>query len=193
MTRNEIPRTKIKKNNGSCLRNTFFILAVFFVAAFIVALSHNYINEKFKVQENIIRSPVILAESTLKPGIVKDNHQLVPSSTKISVSIPDSFISQTKKKDTRIHFIHIPKCGGTTMTAVLRQIQCSVDPIKNTDCCLNPGFCDWHAKRRCATIEGCINHIPNRYRALNDVLYSYVKCFLPQTKHFQSPSIHSNF
>lgn len=61
-----------------------------------------------------------------------------------------------------IHFIHIPKCGGTTMTAVLRQFQCQRDPEKNKDCCTNPGFCDWHAMRRCSTIKGCINHFPNR-------------------------------
>lgn len=61
-----------------------------------------------------------------------------------------------------MHFIHIPKCGGTTMTAVLRQFQCQRDPEKNKDCCTNPGFCDWHAMRRCSTIKGCINHFPNR-------------------------------
>ena len=65
-------------------------------------------------------------------------------------------------KDDKIHFIHIPKCGGTTMTTLLRQIQCAADPIRNSDCCLNPGFCDWHAHRRCSTIMGCINHFPNR-------------------------------
>jgi hypothetical protein len=61
-----------------------------------------------------------------------------------------------------IHFVHIPKCGGTTMTTVLRQIQCVVNPVKNVDCCTNPGFCDWHAHRRCESIKGCINHFPNR-------------------------------
>jgi len=61
-----------------------------------------------------------------------------------------------------IHFIHIPKCGGTTMTTLLRQIQCHADPVANADCCLNPGFCDWHAHRRCSTIKGCINHFPQR-------------------------------
>lgn len=59
-----------------------------------------------------------------------------------------------------MHFIHIPKCGGTTMTAVLRQFQCQRNPEKNKDCCTNPGFCDWHAMRRCSTIKGCINHFP---------------------------------
>lgn len=61
-----------------------------------------------------------------------------------------------------LHFVHIPKCGGTTMTAVLREIQCVRDTSLNKDCCLNPGFCDWHAHRRCGSIKGCINHFPNR-------------------------------
>lgn len=39
-----------------------------------------------------------------------------------------------------IHFIHIPKCGGTTMTIILRQMQCNRDPAKNVDCCTNPGI-----------------------------------------------------
>jgi len=61
-----------------------------------------------------------------------------------------------------IHFIHIPKCGGTSMTAILRQVACDLDPGRNTDCCTNVGFCDFHAMRRCASIRGCINHIPQR-------------------------------
>lgn len=62
-----------------------------------------------------------------------------------------------------MHFIHIPKCGGTSMTAILRDVACNIDKERNSDCCLNPGFCDWHAKRRCSSIRGCINHIPQRW------------------------------
>jgi len=61
-----------------------------------------------------------------------------------------------------IHFIHIPKCGGTSMTAILRQLACELDQSRNVDCCTNVGFCDFHAMRRCASIRGCINHIPQR-------------------------------
>ena len=61
-----------------------------------------------------------------------------------------------------LHFIHIPKCGGTSMTAILRQITCDIDPKRNEDCCTNEGFCDFHAHRRCSSIRGCINHIPQR-------------------------------
>jgi hypothetical protein len=61
-----------------------------------------------------------------------------------------------------IHFIHIPKCGGTSMSAVLRQVMCQRDTEANAECCTNPGFCDWHAHRRCPVIKGCINHFPHR-------------------------------
>lgn len=85
--------------------------------------------------------------------------QVVPTALKaISPSSP----VQVTTGET-IHFIHIPKCGGTTMTTLLREIQCKADSERNKDCCLNPGFCDWHAHRRCSTIMGCINHFPNRF------------------------------
>lgn len=81
------------------------------------------------------------------------------------VSLPTKTASTPARREldfSEIHFIHIPKCGGTTMTTVLRQLMCNVDEVKNKDCCTNPGFCDWHAFRRCAPIKGCINHFPNR-------------------------------
>ena len=69
---------------------------------------------------------------------------------------------QKKNGSFDMHFIHIPKCGGTSMTSILRKVACAMDPIRNVDCCTNPGFCDWHAFRRCQSIRGCINHIPQR-------------------------------
>lgn len=63
----------------------------------------------------------------------------------------------------KLHFIHVPKCGGTTMTSILRQMMCDMNSTANVDCCTNPGFCDHRANRKCAAIRGCINHIPNRY------------------------------
>ena len=46
------------------------------------------------------------------------------------------------------------------MTTILRQVACEVDADRNEDCCTNPGFCDFHAHRRCSSIKGCINHFP---------------------------------
>eukprot|EP01039_Chlorochromonas_danica_P000744 gene744-808_t len=90
----------------------------------------------------------------------KDNPSLRTATVPVIATPIITPITTTPLRE--IHFIHIPKCGGTTMTAVLRQMMCNLDPMKNSDCCLNPGFCDWHAFRRCAVIKGCINHFPNR-------------------------------
>lgn len=70
--------------------------------------------------------------------------------------------NRSEKGASNMHFIHIPKCGGTSMTAVLREMACSMNPSVNVDCCKNPGFCDWHAFRRCSVIKGCTDHFPNR-------------------------------
>lgn len=93
---------------------------------------------------------------TKKPEVEEDD---TPPPVRISTPPPTK---KGKNKQFDLHFIHIPKCGGTTMTSILRQIECALNPVKNADCCLNPGFCDWHAKRRCSVIQGCINHFPNR-------------------------------
>ena len=72
------------------------------------------------------------------------------------------FHAQKDKGGFDMHFMHIPKCGGTSMSGILRQVACQVDENRNDDCCTNPGFCDHNAKRRCASIHGCINHVPHR-------------------------------
>ena len=45
-----------------------------------------------------------------------------------------------------IHFIHIPKCGGTSFTAVLREVACKIDESRNNDCCTNPGNVERHIR-----------------------------------------------
>ena len=94
----------------------------------------------------------VLETATKEPVVIDERHPVPTQNLYLKPYI----------RTEQIHFIHIPKCGGTTMTTLLREIQCKADPVKNADCCLNPGFCDWHAHRRCSTIMGCINHFPNR-------------------------------
>ena len=77
---------------------------------------------------------------------------------------------KTENNQFDFHFIHIPKCGGTSMTSVLRQIACAVKETKNKDCCTNPGFCDWWAHRRCSAIKGCTDHFPHtKYIFINNI------------------------
>lgn len=114
--------------------------------------------------------PATAVSSTLTPPAPP-----FPLPTHHPTAIVTSSLSLVEFDYEEIHFVHIPKCGGTTMTAVLRQIQCQRDTAKNSDCCLNPGFCDWHAFRRCASIKGCINHFPQR---LAYFTYSKLLCNL---------------
>lgn len=95
--------------------------------------------------------------------------RIVTTTTKPEVSTPIPIISPNSPLYAKnngqmynIHFIHVPKCGGTTMTAALRQVMCELDRKKNHDCCTNPGFCDHNSQKRCSVIKGCINHFPNR-------------------------------
>lgn len=68
--------------------------------------------------------------------------------------------SAKPKRALDLHFIHIPKCGGTSMTSILRQVACGLDSERNEDCCTNPGYCNLPAHRGCASILGCVSHIP---------------------------------
>lgn len=59
-----------------------------------------------------------------------------------------------------ILFIHIPKTAGTSFTAILRRIQCYIDPVAHGDCCRNPGSCYYRGSRTCRSIIGCVSHYP---------------------------------
>lgn len=59
----------------------------------------------------------------------------------------------------RMHFVHVPKAGGTSLNILLRQMMCERDPEENKDCCV-PGIC--YKKRRCDVMVGCYGHLPNR-------------------------------
>jgi hypothetical protein len=103
--------------------------------------------------------PRIRVES--KPPILTPAFETLDVQNQTSILLPDSPLLNNNGMY-QVHFIHIPKCGGTSMTTVLREMMCSVDPISNKDCCTNPGFCEFSAGRRCSVIKGCINHFPNR-------------------------------
>jgi len=66
-----------------------------------------------------------------------------------------------------IHFVHIPKAGGTTFSKVLRRMMCTRNNATEAtlDCC-TPGFCDIQKGITCQNIHGCTNHIPRLKRWL---------------------------
>lgn len=119
-------------------------------------------------------SPKSIPSTKETPKAIVNNEQRVePAPSPVVESPKSKKEAYDPNRFKQIHFVHIPKCGGTTMTAVLRQILCQFDSETNSDCCLNPGFCDWHAHRRCESIKGCINHFPNR-----KLIYKQVPSFV---------------
>ena len=73
----------------------------------------------------------------------------------------------------RMLFIHVPKCGGTAFTSLLRKIQCHRNSTAHPDCCRNPGSCYIKGFRRCISILGCVSHFPRRYvQSFNDASFS---------------------
>jgi len=77
-----------------------------------------------------------------------------------------------------LHQVHIPKCGGTSYSAVLRRAVCSILLRKlpalsesDIDCCENPGMCSRPTRICDHAMTGCHNHIPQ----LNEVEKSQFK------------------
>jgi hypothetical protein len=77
-----------------------------------------------------------------------------------------------------LHLSHVPKCGGTSLSTVLRRASCEIltsrqesdamtsifekDPMERTSqCCVNPGYCEPNDKKGCPAISGCSSHNPN--------------------------------
>ena len=111
--------------------------AIATVAAATAVSNNNNSSSSSSINSSPINSPNIRRESPLNPW-------------------------KKKKGSIDLHFIHIPKCGGTSMTGILREVLCTIDPDRNQDCCTNPGFCDYNDNRKCNAIRGCINHFANR-------------------------------
>ena len=162
-------KTKVSGIIKICVLITSVILASSFLLFLLTNATDNP-GDQLATQSPAISQP----QTNIEPTI-SQNSQLKVNKDDISLKkeLALPVIEKPKPVQTKgdkIHFIHIPKCGGTTMTTLLRQIQCTADPEGNSDCCLNPGFCDWHAHRRCSTIMGCINHFPNRYFKFEQLL-----------------------
>ena len=126
---------------------------------------HQSTSQHSKKVDAIARTTATIS-TTLSTGDVSDIRNVhIKSTPELQAKKEQELAHFHSQKETGgfdMHFIHIPKCGGTSMTSILRQVACQVDKSRNDDCCTNPGFCDFHAHRRCASIRGCINHIPQR-------------------------------
>lgn len=87
------------------------------------------------IPQNFIRNQ---RPYTVKPTKARHDGVEVPR-TKLTDSFSFMQPYNQGNKSTDLHFIHIPKCGGTSMTAILREVACKANPVENVDCCTNPG------------------------------------------------------
>lgn len=80
-----------------------------------------------------------------------------PNSTAVAVW------SAKFKGEKGMHMVHVPKCGGTSMTKILRRMACVLNggTAQSYDCCHRPGFCGVPEQRTCKAIRGCTMHFPN--------------------------------
>jgi len=157
---------KVQQQESSSLfvQSILFICGVGFLVSILLAIGVLKIDfDETSISSTLNQLPktTTTVSTTSKKVSNNNNNNNKPT------SLFDPFKNQKShlsKKDSIVdlHFIHIPKCGGTSMTAVLRQAACELNKEKNVDCCTNQGFCDWHAHRRCSAIKGCTDHFPQR-------------------------------
>ncbi|GMI59473.1 hypothetical protein ScalyP_jg4579 [Parmales sp. scaly parma] len=115
----------------------------------------------------------------LKPN---PNDSPIPSLPTSLSALPQPS-SKGKKKiyNSLIHVVHVPKCGGTSLSSTLRRASCILSsdsepssfPLVGSDCCVNPGPCERNDQRTCDKIlTGCHNHIPDLL-TLNNAEHKY--------------------
>lgn len=145
-----------QRQQNSCSTSTIFISAIIIVAFGYIALvslyhknfnDYNILSKKsiLKVIHNytpVLNSKTSTIENKIDAKIIKKNKN---ETSKSNVHLNPQRISplepyHKQKGAFDMHFIHIPKCGGTSMTAILREVACKIDPLRNDDCCTNPGI-----------------------------------------------------
>ena len=68
----------------------------------------------------------------------------------------------TDQMKKRLIFVHVPKCGGSALTATLRRLACVANGNPTNPCCSNPGFCQRNRQkmRLCPDVLNCHSHQP---------------------------------
>ena len=150
--------TNAKPRRSSCCTSYVgpLIISLFLVASLSIMFVAEFHRSSFdssnsiakKMISNVIR-PIIFEKKTAlleSVSIIDDR-----SEEQVKVLKLRSFSTIVERKKSPLepynkkqgaydmHFIHIPKCGGTSMTTILRDVACTINPTRNKDCCTNPG------------------------------------------------------
>jgi len=70
-------------------------------------------------------------------------------------------VDKQYKHAVRGYMMHVPKCGGTAFSSVVRRVMCELNEGDETVDCCNPGLCDVWTNRSCKGLAGCTGHVPN--------------------------------
>ena len=150
--------TNAKPRNSSCCNSYVgpLIISLFLVASLSIIFVAEFHRSSFdssnsfakKVISNVIR-PIIFEKKTAlleRVPIIDDRSEepvKVLKLRSISTIVERQKLPlepyDKKQGAYDMHFIHIPKCGGTSMTTILRDVACTINPTRNKDCCTNPG------------------------------------------------------
>jgi hypothetical protein len=165
--RNRGSKQKAIQKSNTCCGSSVVLFVISFIALGLLSISFLTIFHLKPLDYSLLRKPTVKTTTTLPTKIINapiiekktvSESQItslettVPLSIKIvqKVETKSTVIQYTlpvhpyydktdKKRGFDVHFIHIPKCGGTSMTAILREVACKLDSSRNKDCCTNPG------------------------------------------------------
>ena len=142
-----IRASKSRVTSSSCV--VPIVVALLFVAVLSISFIYEFhqpsvrnlfLSEKFGLNPSTVDH-----QNGQKPVVTKViwQHHVPKGTPEVPVAVTSPLQPFNKKHGAfDLHFIHIPKCGGTSMTAILRDVACTIDHDRNNDCCTNPGR--WH-------------------------------------------------
>jgi hypothetical protein len=178
-TRHRGSKQKAVQKSNTCCGSSIALFIIAFIALGLLSISFLTIFHLKPLEYSGLRTPILNEASTLptkfktvpifeKEIVLKTQTPLLETkvsnkiekkaeieATNIHYELPvHPYYDKTdKKRGFDVHFIHIPKCGGTSMTAILREVACKLDPLRNKDCCTNPGA----YMHVCMCIQICMN------------------------------------
>jgi hypothetical protein len=166
-TRNRGSKQKAIQKSNTCCGSSVVLFIISFIALGLLSISFLTIFHLRPLELSLLRKPNVKTTTTLPtkiintqilekktvsesqitpletrlPLLVKIDQKVKTKATIIPYKLPvhPYYDKSDKKRGFDVHFIHIPKCGGTSMTAILREVACKLDPSRNEDCCTNPG------------------------------------------------------
>ena len=136
--------SKSRATSSLCLIS--IVVGLLFVAVLSISFIYEFHKPSagglFPSEKFALKSPIAHNQNLKKPVVSKVilQHHMSKGTSEFLDAVTSPLQPFSKKQGAfDMHFIHIPKCGGTSMTAILRDVACRIDQGRNNDCCTNPG------------------------------------------------------